>query len=183
MDRGNKCGQLPFGRGQMLCHRFHFLISHADALVAHKGPRGQVRLVGTAVSIGHRSHPTRPIPFASRMVHFVNASPNMGRPLFDCSCVASSSITSQYSTRTPSLTGKMSAAIRSVGWPKPKKRPCTIAKFFSPTVSFDSYFSPRNECNLSFQVLRHHFSPIALVSLFADPVAYVGRAVEQCDPL
>jgi hypothetical protein len=34
----------------------------------------------------------------------------------------------------------------------------------------------RNECNLSFQFLRHCFSHIPLISLFADLVAYVGRA-------
>src|ERR1700722_17718453 len=39
----------------------------------------------------------------------------------------------------------------------------------------------RNECNLSLQVLRHCFSPIPLLSLFADPVAYVRRAVEERD--
>src|SRR5205807_5646724 len=39
----------------------------------------------------------------------------------------------------------------------------------------------RNECNLSLQVLRHCFSPIPLLSLFADPVAYVRRTVEERD--
>src|SRR6266481_5098697 len=41
----------------------------------------------------------------------------------------------------------------------------------------------RNECNLSFQFLRHCCSPIPSISLFADPVAYVRRAVEERDPL
>src|ERR1700682_5311407 len=47
--------------------------------------------------------------------HLVNESPNIGRPLFDCSCVASSSITSQCSTRVPSLMRTMSAAIQFTG--------------------------------------------------------------------
>src|SRR5882762_8152510 len=41
----------------------------------------------------------------------------------------------------------------------------------------------RNECNLSFQFLRHCCSPIPSISLFADPLTYVGRAVEERDAL
>jgi len=41
-----------------------------------------------------------------------NLSPNIGRPLLDCSRVASSWSTSQCSTKIPSLTRRMSAAIQ-----------------------------------------------------------------------
>ena len=37
----------------------------------------------------------------------------------------------------------------------------------------------RNEGNLSFQILSRRFSPFPSITLFADPVSYVGRAVEK----
>src|SRR6266850_540665 len=43
----------------------------------------------------------------------------------------------------------------------------------------DAARAARNECNLSFQFPRHCFPPIPLISLFADPVAYVVRAMEE----
>ena len=46
--------------------------------------------------------------------------------LFDSASDASSSITSQCSTRTPSTTRTMSAAIQFFAAPKPENRPCTI---------------------------------------------------------
>src|SRR5713101_6793150 len=73
--------------------------------------------------------------------HLPNVSPNIGRPLFDCSCVTSSSITSQCSTRRPSLMRTMSAATQFTGWPKPVNRPCTITKSPSATIVPGSYFS------------------------------------------
>ena len=62
-----------------------------------------------------------------------NLSPNMGRPLLDDAAVASSWMTSQCSTRIPSLTRRMSAAIQFTGWPKPENRPCTITTSSSAT--------------------------------------------------
>src|SRR6266478_2725095 len=73
--------------------------------------------------------------------HLPNVSANMGRPLFDCSCVASSSITSQCSTRTPSLMRTMSAAIQFTGRPKFENRPCTITNSRSATIVPGSYLS------------------------------------------
>jgi len=52
-----------------------------------------------------------------------NESPNIGLPLLDCSCVASSWMTSQCSTRTPSSILRMSAAIKFAGAPSPENRP------------------------------------------------------------
>jgi len=59
----------------------------------------------------------------------------------DCSREASSWITSQCSTRTPSWMRRMSAAIQFTGWPEPENRPCTITKSFSVTIVPGSYFS------------------------------------------
>src|SRR5882672_1811971 len=55
------------------------------------------------------------------IAHSLNLSPNMGFPLLDCASVASSSMTSQCSTRRPSLMRTMSAAIQFAGWPCPEK--------------------------------------------------------------
>src|SRR6266446_7092519 len=52
-----------------------------------------------------------------------NESPNIGLPLLDCSPVASSWMTSQCSTRTPSSIRRMSAAIQFTGAPNPENRP------------------------------------------------------------
>src|SRR5215469_12398762 len=50
-----------------------------------------------------------------RFSYLPKLSPNMGKPLFDSSFVASSSITSQCSARRPSLIRRMSAAIQFTG--------------------------------------------------------------------
>src|SRR5579862_9847008 len=69
-----------------------------------------------------------------------NDTPNIGNPLFDCARVASSCITSQCSTRTPSAMRRMSAAIQFTGRPKPLKRPCTMTKSPSAKIGPCSYF-------------------------------------------
>jgi hypothetical protein len=46
-----------------------------------------------------------------------NLLPNIGRPLFDSSRVASSWIASQCSTKIPSFIRTMSSAIQFTGWP------------------------------------------------------------------
>src|ERR1700739_64596 len=53
-------------------------------------------------------------------------SPNMGRPLTDSACVASSCNTSQCSARRPSSNRTTSAAIQAAGLPIPVNRPCAI---------------------------------------------------------
>jgi acyl-CoA reductase-like NAD-dependent aldehyde dehydrogenase len=53
-------------------------------------------------------------------------SPNMGRPLTDSFCVASSCNTSQCSARRPSSNRTTSAAIQAAGLPIPVKRPWAI---------------------------------------------------------
>src|SRR5712692_3691587 len=73
-------------------------------------------------------------------LYFGKVFPNMGAPLFDCSSVASSWITSQCSTRIPSLIRTMSAEIQFNGSPKPENRPCTITKSPSATIVPASYF-------------------------------------------
>src|SRR5262249_25840389 len=55
------------------------------------------------------------LPQKCSVGHLLKLSPNMGRPLFDCSFVASSWITSQCSTRMPSSIRRMSAAIQFTG--------------------------------------------------------------------
>src|SRR5258706_8339447 len=55
-------------------------------------------------------------------LHCGKVSPNMGKPLFDCSCVTSSSITSQWSMSIPSCSRTISPAIQFTGAPKPEKR-------------------------------------------------------------
>src|SRR5438132_11654653 len=50
-----------------------------------------------------------------------NELPNIGFPLLDCPRVASSSMTSQCSTKTPSSMTRMSAAIQLAGAPKTGK--------------------------------------------------------------
>src|SRR6266436_2699175 len=57
--------------------------------------------------------------------HSLKSAPNMGRPLLDSVGEASSSITSQCSTSTPSTMRTMSAAIQFFGRPWPEKRPWT----------------------------------------------------------
>src|SRR6266550_9301794 len=68
-------------------------------------------------------------------------SPNIGRPLLDCSRVASSWMTSQCSTRTPPSTRRMSAAIQFMGAPNPENRPWTMTISPSATIIPGSYFS------------------------------------------
>jgi hypothetical protein len=53
-------------------------------------------------------------------------SPNMGRPLTDSACVASSCNTSQCSARKPSSNRTMSAAIQAAGLPFAENRPCAM---------------------------------------------------------
>jgi hypothetical protein len=71
----------------------------------------------------------------------INFSPNRGRPLYDDARVASSWITFQCSTSTPSAMRRMSAAIQAVGWPNPENRPWTVTGSLSATIIPDSYFS------------------------------------------
>ena len=52
--------------------------------------------------------------------------PNMGRPLTDSFCVASSWSTSQCSARRPFSNRTMSAAIQDAGLPIPVNRPCAM---------------------------------------------------------
>src|SRR4029077_13263538 len=113
-----------------------------------------------------------------------NPSPNIGRPLFDCSCVASSSITSQCSARSPSLMRTMSAAIQFTGWPKPEKRPCTITKSFSATISRDSYFRVGGMLLISLnRPFATRFDVSAVLNVVGRPVAF-GRCIvpliEEC---
>jgi len=77
---------------------------------------------------------------AGRSPHSPNLSPNIARPLFEDSRVASSWITSRCSTRNPSLMRRVSAAIQSTGRPKAENRPCTIIKSPSATIVPGLYF-------------------------------------------
>src|SRR2546422_568960 len=63
-----------------------------------------------------------------------NRSPNIGRPLLDSACDASSSTTSQCSTSIPSTTRTKSATIQFFACPKPEKRLCTITNSPSATI-------------------------------------------------
>src|SRR6267142_2333766 len=73
--------------------------------------------------------------------HSVKLPPNIGRPLLDSAWEASSWRTSQCSTRTPSTMRRMSAAIQLFGRPCPEKRPWTITKSPSATITPCSYLS------------------------------------------
>src|SRR6266849_5159554 len=96
------------------------------------------------IAIG-REHDCFHDPFLSRLV-LGNVLPNIGRPLFDDSRVASSWITSQCSTRTPSLMRTMSATIQFAGWPTSENRPCSIRRFPSAKIAPFSYFIVTGEC-------------------------------------
>src|SRR4029077_3523250 len=72
-------------------------------------------------------------------LYFGKVFPNMGAPLFDCSSVASSSMTSQCSARTPFSMRTISAAIQLTGRPIFENRPCKIAKSPSATMVPRSY--------------------------------------------
>jgi hypothetical protein len=61
-------------------------------------------------------------PSKAATVHFVNISPNIGRPLFDCSREASV------------LDSKNVRCDPVQGGPKPENRPCTITKSPSATI-------------------------------------------------
>src|SRR5882724_660069 len=60
------------------------------------------------------------------LVQEVKRSPNIGRPLFDSACVASSCKTSQCSARRPFSILTISATIQATGRPVPEKRPWTM---------------------------------------------------------
>src|ERR1700722_2845405 len=74
-------------------------------------------------------------------LYFGKVFPNIGAPLFDCSSVASSWITSQCSTSIPSSMRTISAAIQFTGSPRSLNRPCTMTKLLSAMMIPGSYFS------------------------------------------
>src|SRR5712671_2778549 len=107
---------------------------------------GQLIIGKYCASYNVRSHVVEPplrrcdvSDFYRALALVANARPNIGRPLFDCSCVTSSWITSQCSTRTPSSMRTMSAATQFTGRPKFENRPCTMTKFPSATIVPGSY--------------------------------------------
>src|SRR5712664_3145131 len=80
-------------------------------------------------------------PYHTAGVSLGNASPNIGRPLRDCSREASSWMTSQCSTMTPPSIRRMSAAIQLTGAPNPENRPWTMTISPSATIIPAWYFS------------------------------------------
>src|ERR1700676_1473714 len=68
-----------------------------------------------------------------------NAVPNIGRPLTDVSRVASSSMTSQCSAKTPFSRRTISTTIQFAGRPRPVMRPCSISRFPSAKIALFSY--------------------------------------------
>src|SRR5436305_7097768 len=62
-------------------------------------------------------------PYHTAGVSLGNASPNIGRPLRDCSREASSWMTSQCSTMTPPSIRRMSAAIQLTGSSESRESP------------------------------------------------------------
>ena len=79
-------------------------------------PGLQQRFVRRLPSRRRRAIPGQPLSGTQ-----VNASPNIGLPLLDCTCVASSWMTSQCSTRIPSCIRRMSAAIQFAYASNPEK--------------------------------------------------------------
>ena len=67
-------------------------------------------------------------PFSIDLDQAGNLSPNIGRPLRDCSRVVSSWMTSQCSASTPSSMRTMSATTHAAGWPIPLNRPWRMTK-------------------------------------------------------
>src|SRR5438309_7827114 len=100
----------------------------------------------------------------------------MGRPLFDCSWVASSCITSQCSIRIPSLIRRTSAAIQFTGAPKPLNRPCTITRSPSATIVPGSYFNVGGMLLMRLNTLTTRCDMSPVLNVVRGPVA-IGRYV------
>ena len=88
------------------------------------------------------------------------------KPAFDFSCGASSCKTSQCSASTPSALRTMSAAIQLRGDPIAQRRPCTMTKSPSATLTWFTYRAPSGRLLKSLKALPPRWNACAVLDVF-----------------